>query len=88
MLDSGGWYDMKDDKPFKNLVDIIFISAMGPPGGGRTFVTPRFLRHVNLVSVAEFDETSLKKIFQTILVWFFSTQGFNEDVKKLENRLV
>lgn len=54
---------MKDDKPFKNLVDIIFVSAMGPPGGGRTFVTPRLLRHVNLISVAEFDETSLKKIF-------------------------
>jgi len=52
---------MKDDKPFKNLVDIIFVSAMGPPGGGRTFVTPRLLGHVNLISVAEFDETSLKK---------------------------
>lgn len=61
MLDSGGWFDMKDDKPFKNLVDIIFVSAMGPPGGGRTFVTPRLLRHVNLISIAEFDENSLKK---------------------------
>lgn len=61
MLDSGGWYDMKDEKPFKNLVDIIFVSAMGPPGGGRTYVTPRLLRHVNLISVAEFDENSLKK---------------------------
>ncbi|EAS00969.2 dynein heavy chain (macronuclear) [Tetrahymena thermophila SB210] len=88
MLDCGGWYDMKDDKPFKQLVDIIFVAAMGPPGGGRTFITPRMLRHLNLISLAEFDESSLKKIFQTILQWYFSTQQFNEDIKKLEGRLV
>jgi dynein heavy chain len=43
MLDNGGWYDYKDkEKHFKNLKDLIFISAMGPPGGGRTFITARF----------------------------------------------
>ncbi len=42
MLDNGGWYDYKDkEKLFKNLKDLIFVAAMGPPGGGRTFITPR-----------------------------------------------
>jgi dynein heavy chain len=37
-----GWYDNKDkEKPFKNVVDLIFVAAMGPPDGGRTFITPR-----------------------------------------------
>jgi len=45
------------------LVDWIFVGAMGQPGGGRTFITPRFLRHVNLVSIAEFDDDTLNRIF-------------------------
>lgn len=42
-MDQGGWYDRKDNKhPFKNLDDLMVIAAMGPPGGGKSFITPRF----------------------------------------------
>jgi len=42
-LDAGGWYDRKDNKhPFRNIVDTMIICAMGTPGGGRSFITPRF----------------------------------------------
>lgn len=51
------------DRPFRNLVNIIFVSAMGPPGGGRTFISPRILRHLNLISIAEFDDDTLSRIF-------------------------
>lgn len=50
---------------------------MGPPGGGRTFVTPRFLRHMNLVSLTHFDDETLKLIFGTILTWYFKKSNFN-----------
>ena len=41
-MDYKGWYDRKDkEKPFKKIEDIIFIAAMGPPGGGRSVITPR-----------------------------------------------
>ena len=40
---------------------------MGPPGGGRTFITPRFLRHLHLISLTNFDDDVLIKIFSTIL---------------------
>ena len=52
-LDQGGWYDNRDkEKPFKTIVDVTFVSAMGPPGGGRTFITPRLAGHCNMISVA------------------------------------
>lgn len=61
---------------FKNIVDCMFVSAMGPPGGGRTFITPRILRHLALVSLAAFDDESLNRIFGSILKWFFTNQNF------------
>ena len=89
MIDQGGWYDYKDkEKPFRQIVDKIFISAMGPPGGGRTFITPRILRHVHLVSLTAFDDDTLNRIFQTILHWYFTKSNFSPDVTKLESKIV
>lgn len=48
-------------------MDINFICAMGPPGGGRNAITPRLTRHFNYLSFAEMDEVSKKHIFSTIL---------------------
>uniref|UniRef100_A0A8C1R3A1 Dynein, axonemal, heavy chain 1 n=1 Tax=Cyprinus carpio TaxID=7962 RepID=A0A8C1R3A1_CYPCA len=66
-MDHGGWYDRKQIGTFKNLVDINFACAMGPPGGGRNPITQRFTRHFNFLSFTEMEDTSKKKIFSTIL---------------------
>ncbi|NXU12627.1 DYH1 protein, partial [Pardalotus punctatus] len=66
-MDHHGWYDRKKIGTFKKLVDINFVCAMGPPGGGRNPVTPRLTRHFNYLSFTEMDDSSKKKIFSTIL---------------------
>lgn len=57
-MDHGGWYDRKE-LLFRRLVDVQFVAAMGPPGGGRNSVTNRYLRHFSVVSVTQFDNENL-----------------------------
>lgn len=35
--------------------DIVILSAMGPPGGGRSAITNRMMRHFNIISYTELD---------------------------------
>lgn len=88
-MDQGGWYDRKDNKhPFRNIIDTMLITAMGPPGGGKTFITPRFQRHFNVVAFAIFDETTMNNIFRTILKWYFRMNGFSQEVQGMEQKIV
>ena len=77
LVDNGGWYDLADkEKAFSNIIDTTLIAAGPPAGGGRNEVTPRMLRHFNVVGFIDFDDDTLQLIFSTIYDWFFShTQG-------------
>ena len=37
------------------IEDIILLAAMGPPGGGRTYITNRVVRHFNVIAYPELD---------------------------------
>ncbi len=59
-MDHHGWYDLKEkEKQFKELIDLNFVAAMGPPGGGKNPITPRYLRHFHIISINNFDEAVL-----------------------------
>lgn len=58
---------------FRNLVDINFICAMGPPGGGRNPITPRLSRHFNYLAFTELEDDSKYQIFSAIIYSWMST---------------
>jgi dynein heavy chain len=84
-FDHGGWFDRKTLQ-FVEIVDVSFIGAMGPPGGGRNPVTPRFLRHFNQVAHTDLESESLNVIFDTIVD--NSLAKFTQDVRDLAKPIV
>ena len=69
-MDHGAWYDYGEKgNPKRELKDLTFIAAMGPPTGGKNAVTSRYLRHFNLVICDNFDETCLERIFTKLMDW-------------------
>lgn len=88
-IDQGGWYDRRDNKhPFRHLEKMNMVTAMGPPGGGRAFITPRMSRHFNCIGYVNLDETTLEIIFRNILKWHFRKGDFNSEVSGLEHKIV
>ena len=53
----------------------LFVGAMGPPGGGRNDITGRFTRHLQVISIDEFDDNTMTRIFTNISDWHFG-KGF------------
>lgn len=61
-------YD-RADNTFRQLVDMQLVAAMGPPGGGRNPITPRILRHFNVIAINEFDDATYSRIYSAIGDW-------------------
>lgn len=60
----------------------LFVSAMGPPGGGRNDISDRFTRHMNIISIDSFDDNTMTKIFTSIVDWHFA-KGFDSSFGRL-----
>ncbi|KAL5473898.1 hypothetical protein EMCRGX_G028462 [Ephydatia muelleri] len=85
-IDHHHWYDKKDTSKLE-LTDVLLVAAMGPPGGGRNHITARFTRHLNIVSIESFDDSTLTKIFTSMVDWHFS-KGFEAVFNRLGKILV
>jgi dynein heavy chain len=77
-LDHGGFYD-RQKLFWKDITDVILTVAAAPPGGGRNEVTPRFVRHFNVMNVPAASPASMTLVFNSILTGFL--RKFTDDVK-------
>ena len=68
------------------LERLIILSAMGPPGGGRTFITNRLIRHFNIIAYTELDKDTIVAIFSKLVDHFY--KKFNEDIKNTLPQLI
>ena len=66
IIDQGGFYDVHK-LFFKNVENLVVVSACAPPGGGRNQVSPRLLRHFHMVWLTSLSNASMSSIFSSIL---------------------
>lgn len=68
------------------IENILLLTALGPPGGGRTQITPRIVRHFNMMNSNELDSKTIAHIFSTVSRHFL--RKFPEEITELINALV
>ncbi|RHY05497.1 hypothetical protein DYB25_001425 [Aphanomyces astaci] len=73
VIDSGGFYDM-DKMFFKNVINVVFAAACAPPGGGRSDVTPRLIRHFHMCWIPNLSADAMTQIFVSILSGFLDVE--------------
>ncbi|GAB1601341.1 dynein heavy chain 12, axonemal-like isoform X2 [Argonauta hians] len=87
LFDHGYWYDLKDTSKIV-LLDIQFLAAMGPPGGARSEITPRFQRHFNVVAINPFGEETMIRIFSTLISTYIRGAEFGTEYLGIGNMMV
>ena len=55
-MDYQSWHIWELNKDYIKIEDVVILGAMGPPGGGRAFLTPRLLRHFNILAYTVLDD--------------------------------
>ena len=84
-FDNDGWYD-RTALEMRKIIDVIFVAACGPPGGGRNDVTARFYRHFNIINYVDISNNSLNMIFDSILSNFLT--AFDPTVMEMSKGIV
>ena len=79
-LDHVGWWKRLPLHTFCNVMDIVMVGSMGPPGGGRNPVSERYLRHFNQIAHTDLQYSSLFNIFDTIINGKMKGGGYDESL--------
>jgi MoxR-like ATPase len=87
--DHGGWYERGTrTTDFRQIVDLVFASAMVPTTGGRASITQRYLRHFSVVSCPPFSALVLTQVFGAIAEWGFRRFDKSVQVPAFQQALV
>lgn len=67
IIERGGFYDRGKELNWKTLRNVQVVASMGPPGGGRNSVDPRFVSLFNVFNIPFPAPDTLVKIYSSIL---------------------
>nr|XP_055113102.1 dynein axonemal heavy chain 2 isoform X1 [Symphalangus syndactylus] len=81
-IDYGFWYD-RAKQTIKYIREMFLMAAMGPPGGGRTVISPRLQSRFNIINMTFPTESQIIRIFGTMINQ--KLQDFEEEVKSIGN---
>eukprot|EP01105_Mastigella_eilhardi_P001895 TRINITY_DN122_c1_g4_i2.p1 TRINITY_DN122_c1_g4~~TRINITY_DN122_c1_g4_i2.p1 ORF type:complete len:4382 (+),score=1298.66 TRINITY_DN122_c1_g4_i2:875-14020(+) len=79
-IDYGFWYDRATASP-NNIKDMQLVCCMGPPGGGRSVISPRLQSRFNLINITFPVDVQIKRIFGTLIN--HKLLDFEEEIKPL-----
>jgi dynein heavy chain len=85
MIERGGFYDRSKELNWMKMKDITCVAAMGPPGGARNDVDPRFISLFNVFEIQFPSSENLRTIFQSILLGHMTP--FKEDIRVASEQL-
>ncbi|XP_071996145.1 dynein axonemal heavy chain 14 isoform X2 [Engystomops pustulosus] len=80
-LELGGFYDTKS-LTWKDIQDTTLVAACAPPGGGRSEVSPRLLKHFCMLTLPHPSVQALQHIFQVQLGSFLLRHNFLAEIQK------
>lgn len=86
-LDFKGFYD-REKHFWKTISNTVLICAAAPPGGGRSELSPRFMRHFNVLCMPEAGHSSISGIFRSIVDGFLKHAKFTSMITKMSSFLV
>ena len=74
-IDLGGFYDVKR-LSWCSVVDVTLAATAAPPGGGRSMISSRILKHFSVLAVPQPSTKSLQHIYQVrrankSIIWSF-----------------
>ena len=85
LVESKCMYDRGKDLDLRSYHDLMYIGAMGPPGGGRNDVDPRFVSLFSVFNLTRPSTAVLQSIYGSILTAF--TSVFSDDVQAVAREL-
>ncbi|ODM98966.1 Dynein heavy chain 6, axonemal [Orchesella cincta] len=85
LLGFNGCYD-RVKMYWRELQNVILSAACAPPGGGRSAVTPRLLRHFSMMAIPSPSNAVLTNIYRSILRGFFAE--FANEIREMADQIV
>jgi dynein heavy chain, axonemal len=87
LIDSKGFYE-REEWLWRTIENSVLCVGAAPPGGGRSAVTQRFVRHFMVLCVPDPSNDGLQRIFDNILTGFLTTGKFHGDIVDLSSGIV